>query len=60
VCAAANDCNSEEEAEGIDMKRFHVHIHVTDLDSSVRFYSTLFGEPPVVIKSDYAKWMLEE
>ena len=42
------------------MKRFHVHMHVTDLDSSVRFYSTLFGEQPVVIKTDYAKWMLED
>ena len=42
------------------MKRFHVHVHVADLDSSVRFYSTLFGEQPVVIKADYAKWMLED
>jgi catechol 2,3-dioxygenase-like lactoylglutathione lyase family enzyme len=42
------------------MKRFHVHMHVADLDSSVRFYSTLFGEQPVVIKADYAKWMLED
>jgi hypothetical protein len=42
------------------MKRFHVHMHVADLDSSVRFYSTLFGEQPVVIKTDYAKWMLED
>jgi catechol 2,3-dioxygenase-like lactoylglutathione lyase family enzyme len=28
------------------MKRFHVHLHVADLDKSVRFYSTLFGEQP--------------
>ena len=42
------------------MKRFHVHVHVADLDSSVRFYSTLFGEQPVVVKRDYAKWMLED
>jgi len=42
------------------MKRFHVHVHVADLDSSIRFYSTLFGEQPAVIKSDYAKWMLED
>ena len=42
------------------MKRFHVHVHVADLDSSVRFYSTLFGEEPMVIKADYAKWMLED
>jgi len=42
------------------MKRFHVHVHVADLDSSVEFYSTLFGEEPTVLKSDYAKWMLED
>jgi len=42
------------------MKRFHVHVHVADLDSSVRFYSTLFGDQPAVIKPDYAKWMLED
>ena len=42
------------------MKRFHVHVHVADLEASVRFYSTLFGEQPSVIKADYAKWMLED
>jgi catechol 2,3-dioxygenase-like lactoylglutathione lyase family enzyme len=42
------------------MKRFHVHVHVADLDASVRFYSTLFGEQPAVIKPYYAKWMLED
>ncbi|MGD1028910.1 hypothetical protein [Candidatus Binatus soli] len=25
------------------MKRFHVHVRVDDLDSSMRFYSTPFG-----------------
>jgi len=58
--ASPNDCYNEEDPEGIGMKRFHVHVHVADLDSSVRFYSTLFGEQPVVIKTDYAKWMLED
>lgn len=42
------------------MKRFHVHVHVSDLDASVKFYSTLFGEQPGVIKPDYAKWMLDD
>jgi Glyoxalase/Bleomycin resistance protein/Dioxygenase superfamily len=42
------------------MKRFHVHLNVTDVVSSVRFYSALFGEQPTVIKPDYAKWMLED
>lgn len=42
------------------MKRFHVHVAVADLAASVRFYSQLFAAEPAVIKSDYAKWMLED
>jgi hypothetical protein len=42
------------------MKRFHAHIRVAELESSVRFYSTLFGSEPSVLKSDYAKWMLDD
>ena len=42
------------------MKRLHVHVGVTDLDQSVRFYSTLFAAEPAVLKDDYAKWMLDD
>ena len=42
------------------MKRFHAHVSVDDLDANVRFYSTVFGTPPSVLKNDYAKWMLED
>ena len=42
------------------MKRLHVHVGVTDLDQSVRFYSTLFAAEPTVLKDDYAKWMLDD
>ena len=42
------------------MKRFHVHVGVTDLDQSIAFYSSLFGSQPSVTKSDYAKWMLDD
>jgi catechol 2,3-dioxygenase-like lactoylglutathione lyase family enzyme len=42
------------------MKRLHVHVAVPDLAQSIRFYSTLFGVEPVKVKSDYAKWMLED
>lgn len=41
------------------MKRFHIHVGVKDLESSVQFYSTLFGQKPIKLKSDYAKWLLE-
>lgn len=42
------------------MKRFHVHVGVTDLGQSISFYSTLFGAAPSVVKNDYAKWMLDD
>jgi catechol 2,3-dioxygenase-like lactoylglutathione lyase family enzyme len=42
------------------VKRLHVHVGVEDLDRSIDFYSTLFGAPPTVTKSDYARWMLDD
>ena len=42
------------------LKRFHVHLSVSDLAQSIRFYSTLFGAEPVRIEHDYAKWMLDD
>ena len=42
------------------MKRFHVHVAVTDLAQSTRFYSAMFGAAPSVQKDDYAKWMLDD
>ena len=42
------------------MKRFHIHIAVNNLEENIRFYSALFGAGPVMSKTDYAKWMLED
>jgi catechol-2,3-dioxygenase len=42
------------------MKRLHVHLSVDDVGKSIQFYSTLFAAEPVVMKNDYAKWMLED
>ena len=42
------------------MKRFHVHVAVSDLAHSTRFYSAMFGMAPSVQKPDYAKWMLDD
>lgn len=42
------------------MKRMHVHVSVDDLQASIKFYSTMFGSEPTVIKLDYAKWMLDD
>jgi catechol 2,3-dioxygenase-like lactoylglutathione lyase family enzyme len=42
------------------MKRFHVHVAVDNLQDNIRFYSSVFGAGPTVIKDDYAKWMLDD
>jgi len=42
------------------MKRFHVHVHVEDLQASVAFYSKLFAAQPSRVENDYAKWMLDD
>ncbi|HEU5293864.1 MAG TPA: ArsI/CadI family heavy metal resistance metalloenzyme [Burkholderiaceae bacterium] len=42
------------------MKRFHVHVHVQDLQASIAFYSKMFAAQPTRVESDYAKWMLED
>ena len=42
------------------MKRLHVHVSVSDISQSLGFYSALFAAQPVVVKPDYAKWMLDD
>jgi catechol 2,3-dioxygenase-like lactoylglutathione lyase family enzyme len=42
------------------MKRFHVHLHVDDLDRSIAFYNSLFDATPARTEADYAKWMLDD
>ncbi len=42
------------------MKRLHVALEVADLEGSLKFYQTLFGQAPNVVKPDYAKWQLAE
>ncbi|AOU98773.1 glyoxalase [Acidihalobacter yilgarnensis] len=42
------------------MSRFHLHIAVDDLDRNIAFYNAVFGAEPTVVKSDYAKWQLED
>jgi predicted lactoylglutathione lyase len=42
------------------MKRMHVHVSVEDIEKSIGFYSALFAAQPAVVKTDYAKWMLDD
>jgi len=42
------------------MSRFHMHVVVEDLETSIRFYTALFGAEPATIKDDYVKWALDD
>jgi hypothetical protein len=42
------------------MKRLHVHVSVDNLADSIKFYSGMFAAEPSVVKTDYAKWMLDD
>ncbi|MEH6758443.1 MAG: ArsI/CadI family heavy metal resistance metalloenzyme [Parasphingorhabdus sp.] len=42
------------------MKRMHIHVSVENIQKSAAFYSKLFGTDPIVLKDDYAKWMLDD
>jgi len=42
------------------MKRFHVHAHVQDLQTSIALYTKLFAAEPTRVERDYAKWMLDD
>jgi predicted enzyme related to lactoylglutathione lyase len=57
ACAQAQQSNR---MKGYAMKRLHVHVSVEDISHSIGFYSALFAAQPSVIKSDYAKWMLDD
>ena len=46
--------------KGKTMKRLHVHVAVNDIPQSIGFYSALFAAKPAVVKTDYAKWMLDD
>jgi catechol 2,3-dioxygenase-like lactoylglutathione lyase family enzyme len=60
LLSASIEMQETQTNKEVVMKRFHVHISVDDLDANVRFYSTVFGAPPTVLKPDYAKWMMED
>ena len=40
--------------------RFHLSLNVADLSRSVAFYRTLFGTEPAKLRSDYAKFELDD
>ena len=59
-CKPARETRQNSSLKGNDMKRLHVHVAVNDIPQSIGFYSALFAAQPTVVKSDYAKWMLDD
>lgn len=41
------------------MKKLHIHMSTKDLESSIAFYTAMFGAPPTKVRDDYAKWGLD-
>lgn len=42
------------------MKRLHRHVRVPNVEQSIAFCSTMLNAAPVVVKDDYATWMLDD
>lgn len=40
--------------------RMHISVAVEDIPRAIKFYSTLFNQPPAIVRDDYAKWMVED
>jgi catechol 2,3-dioxygenase-like lactoylglutathione lyase family enzyme len=40
--------------------KMHVGINVTNLNRSIEFYTKVFNREPVKVKSDYAKFLLDD
>ena len=42
-----------------EKSKFHISLGVTDISETVNFYSKLFGQEPVKVKPDYAKFEMD-
>ena len=48
------------ESKETEMKRLHLHVSVPAIEPAIAFYTTMLNAAPVVVKEDYAKWMLDD
>ena len=42
------------------MKRMHMGITVSDIDTARDFYTKLLGQEPTLARPDYVKWMIDD
>jgi hypothetical protein len=42
------------------LKRRHIHLSATELETSIRFHTTLFGCKPSLQQADHAAWLLDD
>lgn len=40
--------------------RMHISVSVEEISKAIEFYTTLFNQPPSIVRDDYAKWMIED
>ncbi len=43
-----------------DFPKMHIGLKVSNLESSIRFYSYMFGIAPTKVKQDYVKFMVQQ
>lgn len=56
---AVDSAANRTPAAALATVRFHASLNVSNLDASIRFYSALFGQPPVKAHPDYAKFEID-
>lgn len=39
--------------------RMHVNLYVSNIEATIKFYNTLFGQEPLKVKPNYAKYILQ-
>ena len=43
----------------IEQYKFHISLHVSDIEKTTSFYKRLFGQDPIKVKTNYSKFELD-
>jgi lactoylglutathione lyase len=55
--AASTACCASSTAAPMSEPKVHIHLHAAELQRSIDFYRTFFGEEPIKRFADYAKFL---